>query len=165
MIELIKSRRSIREFTQEEVSEDLIEKIIEAGKWAPSGLNNQPWRFLIIRKQDKIEEISKYTKYKKTVNSAKVLIIVFLDKGSSYNYIKDVQAIGACIQNMLLFIHELGLGACWIGEILNQSEELNRYLRVKDNLELMAVLVIGHPVKKERKSSRRDIQDLVIGWG
>lgn len=164
LIELIKNRRSVREFTEERINEDLIEKILDAGRWAPSGLNNQPWKFIIIRDQNTINEVAKYTKYKDTISSSKLLIVVFLDKENSYSYVKDIQAIGACIQNMLLFIHELGLGACWVGEILNQSEKLNRYLRVKDNLELMAVLAIGHPIKKERKSSRRDIQDLVIEW-
>lgn len=161
-MELIKNRRSVREFTEERVNEDLMEKILDAGRWAPSGLNNQPWKFMVISNQEIINGVSEYTKYKNTINAAKSLIMVFLDKEKSYNYVKDIQAVGACIQNMLLLIHELGLGACWMGEILNQSEKLCKYLRVKDNLELMAVLAIGYPVKKERKSSRRDIQDLVI---
>ncbi|MBU4341978.1 MAG: nitroreductase family protein, partial [Candidatus Altiarchaeota archaeon] len=49
ILDIIKNRRSVREFLDKEVDDSLIEKILEAGRWAPSGLNNQPWRFVIVR--------------------------------------------------------------------------------------------------------------------
>jgi len=62
-IEAIKSRRSIRGFTDENVSDETITSIIDAGRWAPSGLNNQPWRFIVVRNPETKVELSKLTVY------------------------------------------------------------------------------------------------------
>ncbi|MFH1859496.1 MAG: nitroreductase family protein [bacterium] len=179
------TRRSVREFTAQDVPQEIICQILEAGRWAPSGLNNQPWRFVVVRDRKYIEQLSGLTKYAKTVSNANLLIIVLLDNSVVYDRTKDLQAIGACIQNMLLAIHELGLGACWIGEILNQKERVldllelsNTETQIKNqtpnqpcdckligtSLELMAVLAIGYPVNKRRVSNRMRIEELVICW-
>ncbi len=162
ILNLIKTRRSVREFTDEPVSDQEIEKILEAARWAPSGLNNQPWRFLVIKDKEKKDGLGAFTTDKPIIKKANLLIVVFLDKKRSYDRTKDVQAIGACIENMLLEIHALNLGACWLGQILNQREEVERFLKVSEELELMAVLAIGHPTLQERKSSRRPLNELLI---
>ncbi|TFH03154.1 MAG: nitroreductase family protein, partial [Methanosarcina sp.] len=89
-------------------------------------------------------------------------IAAFLDTEHSYNRTKDIQAIGASIQNMLLACCELNLGAVWLGEILNQSEKVNSILECPSKLELMAVLAIGEPVSKERTSTRKALPELVF---
>jgi nitroreductase len=62
-IEAIRSRRSVRGFTNENVSDEQLTQILEAGRWAPSGLNNQAWRFIIVRNPDTKIELSKLTNY------------------------------------------------------------------------------------------------------
>jgi nitroreductase len=91
-----------------------------------------------------------------------VLIVVFLDKEHMYHYTKDVQSIGACIQNMLLAIHSMGLGGVWLGEILKNKEMVNKVLEAPESYELMAVVALGHPVEKNRVSDRKDISSLVF---
>jgi len=154
IFELIKTRRSIRKFTDEPVSDEIINKIIESGTWAPSGMNNQPWKFAIIKDGGLKEKISKLTHYSKVILSSHALIAVFLDHSLSYDRTKDVQAIGACIQNMLLFIHSRGLGAVWLGEILKNRDEVLRIVKGPKNLELMAVVALGHPAEKGGKGNR-----------
>ncbi|MDK2891788.1 nitroreductase [Methanohalophilus sp.] len=161
-IKTIFSRRSVREFTKEDVSDDDITTILECGCWAPSGLNNQPWKFVIIREQEKIRKLAECTRYTKTVLGANVLIAVYFDHETSYNRTKDIQAIGAAIQNMLLACDELGLGAVWLGEILNQEDDVNTILNAPKNVELMAVIAIGHPVEKKRTSSRKGLEEVVF---
>ena len=162
--ELISTRRSIRKFTDDPVSDDLIHKILEAGIRAPSGLNNQPWRFAVIRDSELKSEISVLTHYSKIVLGANVLIAVFLDNSASYDRTKDCQAVGACIQNMLLSIHHLGLGAVWLGEILKNRETVERILEVPEGCELMAVIALGHPLEeKKAHGSRKPIEEVVIG--
>lgn len=157
ILDLIRSRRSVREFEEGDVTTDAIDELLEAARWAPSGLNNQPWKFVIVQDKGRIKEISCCTKYKKIVAGAPLLIAVYLDKDEMYNYVKDVQAIGACIQNILLVAHNKGLGAVWIGEILNRAVEVNEILGAKDVFELMAVVAIGHPVLGKRTSSRESL--------
>ncbi len=169
-IEAIKTRRSIREFTDENITDKTIEGILEAGRWAPSGLNNQAWRFIVVRNEDTKEALSKFTHYGAIIKNARILIIVFLDCGQIYDHTKDVQSIGACIQNMLLAVHSMGLGAVWLGEILKNKEQVNKVLEAPESYELMAVVALGHPVKKARSSDRKELYELVFrerfgtGW-
>jgi nitroreductase len=147
MLDLIKTRRSIRAFLDKEVSDDLVEMILDAARYAPSGMNNQPWRFAVIRDKDLKGLVSGLTRYSKVIQGSNVLIAVFLDTASSYNRTKDVQAIGACIQNMLLEIHSLRLGGVWLGEILKSEKELKVLLEVPEAYELMAVIALGYPLE------------------
>lgn len=155
IFELIKTRRSIRKFSQEPVPDEVINKIIEAGTWAPSGLNNQPWRFAVIKDKELKTKISGLTHYSRIVLSATVLIAVFLDLTASYDRTKDSQAIGACIQNMLLFIHSLGLGAVWLGEILKNKDEVLKLVNGSEDHELMAIIALGHPATEGGKGNRK----------
>lgn len=156
-IEAIKTRRSVRAFTNEDVNDDLLGQILEAGRWAPSGLNNQAWCFITVRNTDTKVELSKLTHYGHIIKVAPLVIAVFLDKEHMYHYVKDVQSIGAAMQNMLLATHSLGLGGVWLGEILNNREQVNKVLEVPDSFELMGLIAIGHPVSEKRKSERKQI--------
>ena len=90
------------------------------------------------------------------------MVVVFLDKGHMYHYVKDVQSIGACIQNMLLCVHSLGLGGVWLGEILKSSEMVNKILDAPDTYELMAVIALGHPANKQQITERKKLDQLVF---
>jgi len=160
VIEAVKTRRSIRKYTEDDVDDSTIKKIIEAGIWAPSGLNNQPWKFKVLKGDEK-DGIAGFTRYGGIIQDAPACIAVFLDGESGYNHTKDVQAIGACIQNMLLTIHSLGLGGVWLGEIINQRKEVEKTLEVPDSYELMAVIAFGIPSVKTT-SSREDIEKFII---
>ncbi len=162
VLEAIRNRRSIRKFTDQEVPKEMIKEILEAGRWAPSGRNNQPWRFIVVTDDEEKSKLSECTKFGSIIKRAKVLIVVFLDKQSVYHYVKDCQGVGACIQNMLLAIHSLGLGGVWLGEILNQAEKVCDILGVdKNRYELMAVVAIGYPAKGS-SSSRKDLKELML---
>lgn len=154
ILNLIRTRRSIREYIDKIPSDDIIKTVIEAAGWAPSGLNNQPWRFVIIKDKNTKDKIATFTKYSEIISSAPALIAVFMDGDKSYSRDKDLQAIGACIENMLLAIHSLGLGACWLGEILNRKDEVAKYLNLPSSYELMAAISLGYPKTKGAKSSR-----------
>jgi nitroreductase len=162
LFSLIKTRRSVRRFTDEPVSDETIDKIIEAGTWAPSGKNNQPWRFAVIRDHTVKSQVSELTHYAKCVLSAHVLIAVFLDETSSYHKIKDAQAIGSCIQNMLLTIHDEGLGAVWLGEILKNGDRVRDLVNGSRDLELMAVIAIGHPAGESGTGSRKEVEQTIF---
>ena len=162
MLEEIKTRRSIRRFTNDEVDDKTIDLIIEMGIWAPSGLNNQPWKFVVIRDQHIRDEVSSQTKYSTIIQGAPVCIAVFLDNSQSYDRVKDIQAVGACIQNMLLTIHDLGLGGVWLGEILKNKESVEKILKVPEGCELMAVVALGHSEERKGAGSRKPLGEVII---
>ena len=162
VLKSILERRSIRHFTEATVERNLVMELIRAASWAPSGLNNQPWRFAIVFDEDLKSRIGGLTRYANIIKSAAVLVPVFLDKETSYDYVKDCQAVGACIQNLLLAAHEQGLGAVWIGEILKNKEEVRKVMELPERLELMAVVALGHPAHRNQSSHRRPVEELII---
>ncbi len=93
------------------------------------------------------------------MRNAKVAIAVFLDKDSSYDYTKDVLGIGACIENMILQAWSLGIGSCWLGEILKNKDKVAELLKAPESYELMCVLALGYP-DESPKSTRFDIEEL-----
>ena len=162
ILEAIYRRRSIREYTDEEVALADLREIVRAGIWAPSGLNNQPWRFVIIRAAEVRVRLAPQTHYRHIILAARALIAVYLEATAMYDPVKDQQSAGACIQNMLLATEALNLGAVWLGQILKNKAEVNRILGLGENLHLMAVLAIGHPLHRDQKSSRQDLPEFIV---
>lgn len=162
LLEGIYTRRSIRQYTAQPVEREQLIEIIKAGIWAPSGLNNQPWRFVIVGEREARVKLAEFTKYRKIIETAPACIAVFIDREAMYNDVKDHQAMGACIQNMLLAAHALGLGAVWLGEILKNAEKVRAFLEVPPEMELMAVIAIGHPSAGNRTSRRKNIAEVLI---
>ena len=161
-MEAIRKRRSIREYSDAPVETETRLAIVEAGMWAPSGLNNQPWRFVTVRDSAVREELAQQTHYGHIVRAAAALIVVYLNKDDMYDAVKDQQAAGACIQNMLLAAEALGLGGVWLGQILKNKAAVNRILGLGDNLDLMAVIALGHPLRHDQKSTRKETDTLPI---
>ena len=162
LIEGIYTRRSIRQYTGQPVHREQLLEIIKAGTWAPSGMNNQPWRFVIVQGDEVKSDLSKQTKYHFIIERAAACIAVFVDRSAMYNDVKDHQAMGACIQNMLLAAHGLGLGAVWLGEILKNADGVRALLGLPKEMELMAVVSLGHPVSKNHSSTRKDISEVLL---
>ena len=162
LLEGIYTRRSIRHYTNQPIERDHLLEVIKAGMWAPSGLNNQPWRFVIVTSEEVRTKLAQQTKYDFIIEKAPASIAVFLDKSAMYHEVKDHLAMGACIENMLLAAHALGLGAVWLGEILKNADAVRGLLGVADTMELMAVVALGHPEERKRTSIRKGISEAVL---
>jgi nitroreductase len=154
VVEAIRTRRSIRQFTKEAVSNEALDQILESGLWAPSGKNNQPWKLAVVQDRMLKESLAALTHSRSIILEAPVCVAVFLDHSRVYDRTKDVQAVGACIQNMLLTIHSLGLGGVWLGEILKNKEKVGELLGAGKDLELMAVVAFGHPAEESGEGER-----------
>ena len=162
LLEGIYTRRSVRDFTDEPVSRETVLELLKAGSWAPSGLNNQPWRFVVVQGEEKRLALAQLTKYRHVIAGAPVAIAVFCDREAMYNDMKDRQGIGACLQNMLLAAHALGLGAVWLGEIVKSAAEVRALLGLAESMELMAVVAVGHPARTNQRSTRKKLTDLLL---
>ena len=160
IIEIIRQRRSIREYTKDIPKPSDIERVLEAARWAPSGLNNQPWRFMVL-KGDKKDGLAQFTKYGEIIKNVPVVITVFMDTADSYNRDKDLMAMGAAIQNLILEAHAIGLATCWLGEILNKREEARKMLGQDNDLELMAVVTLGYSDENIRQG-RKPLKSLIL---
>jgi nitroreductase len=161
LLELCKSRRSIRRYKPEIPEKPLIEKILEAAIWAPSGCNEQPWFFSILQNHALMETINQKTKAlmskSETPWIAKMgndeqfhlfyhapVVIIVSGRKTSYSSIIDCSA---ATQNMLLMAHSCGLGSCWIGLVdhyfsLPESRET---LGIPKEYEGFFAIALGYP--------------------
>lgn len=163
MLDTIRHRRSIRKFTDDPVPEEAVNAVLEAARWAPSGMNNQPWRFAVIRDESLKELLSGLTQCGPIIRSADVVIAVFLDTFSGYDRTKDLQSIGACIENILLAIEGLGLGGVWLGEIIKSGAQIRDLVGAPEPFEFMAAVAMGYPEgASPRAPARKPLSKLVF---
>ena len=160
--ECIKARRSVRLYISKALQSGDLYKIIESAIWAPSEKNIQPWKFKVITQKYIINEISKLSLRVSWVKSAPCLVLIYLNKSCSYHYLKDVQSCAAAIQNMLLVAHEMGIGSCWIGELLENADSVNKLVSVCANLELMGVVSFGYARVKPVITERKKVSDFLL---
>ena len=162
LLEGLHTRRRIRAYTDQPVTCEQLREIIRAGTMAPSGLNNQPWRFVTIQNKETLQKLAQLTTYSHVIGKAPACIVVFIDTSAIYHEVKDHQAMGACIQNMLLAAHGMGLGAVWLGEILKSAKEVRELCGLTDDRELMAVVAVGYPAGKGGRADRRPLEEVLL---
>lgn len=149
-LEAIRTRRSIRAFTREKVPEKHIKTIIEAGMYAPSAGNQQPWQFVVITDKSILSKVPDIHPYATMVPEASAAILVCgdtnLEKFKGY----WVQDCAAAVQNMLLAVHALGLGAVWTGVYPRHErvQGFQKLCKVPDHVVPLALVPIGYPAQK-----------------
>jgi len=167
LIELIKSRKSIRNFIYEKISNDTIKEILECGRWAPSANNCQPWKVCVVVHPTVKRMLAELSNYGGIIDSAYVNFVIFLDIEKGSERVKDIQALGAFIQNILLGVQSKGLGAVWIGEILKNKDQVNEIFKLPtEKFELMCVIAMGvidEPMieKNEKERNRNPLDDII----
>lgn len=163
ILECIKTRRSVRKYTEKHIDDENIEILIKAAICTPSGKNGQPWKFKIIDDKNLISKVSELSIYGRWMKTASHFILVFLDKDCSYNYLKDVQSCGAAMQNIMLAAYSLGIGSCWIGEILPNGTKVKSILNIdNDKLELMGIITLGYAAVRSLNPGRNEYESFFI---
>lgn len=148
--ECIKTRRSIRKFMDADVTMDKIGTIIDAGRFAPCAGNIQNWRFILIKNQGVKEKVAEAAYQQHWIAEAPVVIVVcaVVDKLEQYYGVRgerlySIQNCSAAIENMILTVHSLGLGSCWVSAF--DETMLRRALEIPEDVRPQAILPIGHP--------------------
>lgn len=145
VLEAIKSRRSIRKYKRDAVPQDLVLKVLEAGRWAPSAGNSQPWEFIVLRNEEVKKRVADATTHGKFLKEAPIGIAVVIDPKASTHPVEDG---AAATQNILLAAHALGLGACWIGSHGSVYEEkVKKILGIPQGKRLLSLISIGFPAE------------------
>lgn len=166
VLKAIRDRRTVTRFETVEIGEEKIQSILEAGRWAPSWINKQPWSFILITDpqiKDRISE-SVPTIYNKGIREAPVCIAVCVDpREDPYHFVEDG---AAATQNMALAAHSLGLGSCWIGVFNLKGEkgygekEIKEILKIPKSYRVVSLLPVGIP-KHIPEKDRKELSQLV----
>ena len=155
---VIFKRKSVRQFRDEKVSDELIENLLKAGMQAPSSCNSQPWEFIVVSKKEDKEAISKMHRFAAPAARASHLIITLgnLNEAKVIGMIE--QDLGACNENILLQATHEGLGAVWLGfhPIEDRTLKLKEYLNIPDYCIPFSVICVGGPLKESEVKLRYD---------
>lgn len=147
------TRRSVRNFTDQRVEEQKIEKLLRAAMQSPSARNQQPWEFVVVRGKQNLHYIAQFATNLSPVEKANVGILVMCDPKRLTLPRAWEQDLGACCENILLEAAELGLGAFWGGIAATVPEEkwaqINRAFAMPADFLLYSVMCIGYPVQDE----------------
>lgn len=175
--EVIKNRRSCRVFTSEPVGRDVLERIVEAARWAPSGKNRQNWRIFAVtgEKRDDLaaiaegswpfieeslrelydERIVAFTRnFFRNLGGAPVLLVFYSEPTKEGPFV-DLQSVSAAIENALLAATFEGLGTCWMSNPVHLKDEVNRVLGV-EGMDLVAFVPLGWPGKTPPAPPRKE---------
>ncbi len=159
VLELLKSRRSIRKYKSTPVEEEKIQKCLEAAQWAPSASNKQPWEFMIVKDNRTRQKLAKIHPYAKFVAESPVVFIPLTNPSIHAKYHQSDTAL-ATMQFMIM-AHAQGLGTCWAGVIKASFEKkIKSLLGIPDNLDVLALVSVGYP-DQERESKRKPLESLL----
>ncbi len=166
VFEAIKKRRSIRAFKNIDVSDEIVEKLIDAARWAPSAGNIQPWEFIVVRNLDAKRRLAEAALNQTFIEEAPVVIVVCADYqrsargyGSRGATLYCIQDTAAAIQNIHLAAIALGLGTCWIGAF--REEPVKKLLGIPDGVRPVAIIPVGYPAEQPAPRPRRPLNEII----
>ncbi|MFZ2411313.1 MAG: nitroreductase family protein [Candidatus Methanoperedens sp.] len=167
VLEAIRNRSVVRQFKSEIIPDDVLQKILEAARWAPSPFNTQPWEFIIIRDKETLKSISKYARYSGYLQAAPMAIAVVVQPvDGKFSWINSIGepgfAAAMAVQNMMLAAWELGIGTCWVSI---EREKVGEILNVPKTHFVLTIIPVGYPEiapKKHDESFRKKLVDMIF---
>jgi nitroreductase len=177
----IKGRRSVRAYTEEPVSKEQVDAVLEAGVWAPTAMHREPLKFVIIENKELIKYVSDQTKlaikqfmppYAERFSTpediicynAPMLILVCAAKDPQWGSLDFTDAVLAA-ENMFLKAHDLGLGTCYMGFVnqLNNKPDVLKKMGLPENFSMLVPFVLGHPKNGKPASDKRKMPE-IVNW-
>ena len=158
MIDAILTRRSIRKYTAEPVSDQLINKLLEAAMSAPSAGNQQPWHFIVIQDKNTLNKITEFHPHAQMLKEASAAIVICGDESLEKHKGFWVQDCSAATENVLIAANCLGLGAVWLGVYPREDRvnNLRNLLGAPDNIIPFCIVSLGYPAEHKEPANRFD---------
>jgi nitroreductase len=162
VLKTIRNRRTIRRFKPTPIDAEMLQMILEAGRWAPSFSNLQPWKFIVVRDQglkSKLDKAARESVLHLGINEAPVVILVCVDR--RIDPLHAIEAGAAATQNMTLAASNLGLGAGWIGIWGTEAETaIQKLLELPNTVRVVSLVPLGIP-DEAPEGHRKPIEELI----
>ena len=158
----IKERRSIRSYQDKPVPEEVLIRILETARIAPSGNNRQPWKFVVVTDKETRKRLAEAANNQHFVGEAPVIIAavgLHPEKVMSCGIPGDPVDVAIAIDHMTLAAVEEGLGTCWIGAF--SQEKACEILRVPSSFKIIELLTLGYPADSLRAKVRKSLEEIV----
>jgi len=156
IFEALRTRRSIRKYTDEPVSDDDLRLLLEMAMLAPSARNEQPWQFVAIRDKSQLEAIAKTSPYTHMAASAPLVVVVCGDMRDDKAMGMWVQDCAAATQNFMLAARGKDIGCVWCGVHPNAEREayVRATLGLPEEITPFGLICAGHPAQPFREENR-----------
>ena len=159
-VNVILDRRSIRRYQQKTIPKDVFDKILEAGRQAPSAANRQPWHFIIVTDDEIKKELSRSWFNLQIRDSAFTVV------GCAYTGLKHIGTrrwsiidTTIALQNMVIAAWTLGVGSCWIGDF--NEDKVKTMLKIPNNWKVVALISFGYPAEKPHPKRKKPLDKIV----
>lgn len=155
-MEAILKRRSVRRYADKDVPEECVHKILEAAMSAPSAGNEQPWHFIVIRDKKTLAALAEASPYAKMLKGAPLGILVVGDLSLQRHEGYWALDCAAAVENMLIAVTDLGLGAVWLGiyPLEERVSYIKNYFKLPEHIIPFAVIPVGYPLEAQKSFSR-----------
>ena len=167
VLENIHNRKSVRQYTAEPVSEEHIQTMLKAAMAAPSAVNYQPWRFVVVTEREQLDAMAEVLPFARMLKQAPLAIIVCGEtlwfEGKENIFWQ--QDCSAATQNLLLAAEALGLGAVWTGVYPDpqRSAELSAFLGLPETVQPLCAIPIGHPAGENKPKDKWKPENIHYG--
>ncbi len=165
VFEAIINRYSVRGFRPDPIPTEIIEKLLEAARQAPSAGNLQPWFFYVVQDQTKREQLAQAAKGQRFVAEAPLDIVIcvepevsatrYHERGANLYCLQDT-AIAA--QNIILTATAEGLGSCWVGSF--DEDQASQILDIPSGRRPIAIIALGYPAAQPRGTKRKELAEI-----
>lgn len=156
VFEAIYTRRSIRRYSEKKIENEIVDKIIHAGMYAPSAVNKQPWHFIVFRDREIREAIMKVHPNSRMLKGSPAGILICYDEVLQHDKGYGPVDCSAATQNMLLAAHALGIGSCWVGIYPREQRmaDLKKIFDLPARITPFAVIALGYPAEEKTTPDR-----------
>ena len=163
VLNLLKRRRSIRRYRPDPVPDEMVEQLLEAGRWAPSASNRQPWDFIVVRDEAIRQQVAQHAAFYfiRWAHAAEAPLLIVLCGDARNRFYRQFlhEDIGLAGGQIMLQAKALGLGTCWIGAL--DRKAMAGILKLPDHLEIVGLLTVGFPAENPPPTSRKPLAEIV----
>ncbi|MEO0136906.1 MAG: nitroreductase family protein [candidate division WOR-3 bacterium] len=162
--EVIKKRRSVRKYKSDPLPDEVLKRILEAGRIAPSAKNIQPWKFVVIKDSETKKRIAEACRGQHWMADADVIICgCALEKiawGRMGGYMSSFAVdLAIAMDHIILAATNEGLGTCWIGAF--EEKKVKEILGIPDDVRVVALTPIGYPAEEPKDRGRKEFHEVV----
>ncbi len=165
-LELIKSRKAVKNYAFKKIHPDIIKKIIEYASWARIENDSQPWRVNVVEHPTLKRMLSELSEHGGILESATINLVIFLDRSRAQEGDEDLKTIGAFTQNILLCAHAMKLGAIWISYVKEKVKVNEMFKLNPEKYEFMGIIALGLiddalESKEPKPKDRRPVKEFI----
>lgn len=164
ILNIIRERRSIRKYRPDPIPQDVLGRVMEAARLAPSGKNLQPWKFIMVTEAGIKDQLAEASRRQLFIAQAPLIIVACGYPEQSYqyqgNYMQSWSIDVTCaLDHLMLQAQEEGLGTCWIGAF--EEKDVKRILDIPEDVKVLALTPLGFPAQTSQDRGRKPLEEIV----